>query len=240
MNRKIQNPLYTGNGRKTARHFSAGGMLVGPSHDEGGIQAIVDGDEPIEVEGGEFVINKQTVEAVGEEFLHKLNSTETTHHTGGYEEGVLPSPSKFKDGGKVNNRRNEMARGRRRAPRRGTAPARRMARGGRTTGGIKARRGRKMAHGGMACGGMNQPPCHSHSGGYKRGGSISARRPNRPVTSRSLGRGGKTRGRVGIKRNFAVGGQTGRTNNACKNHRGEIGCKNHPGCHWNYSTNMCH
>ena len=77
MNRKIQNPLYTGDGRKTARHFSAGGMLVGPSHDEGGIQAIVDGDEPIEVEGGEFVINKQTVDAVGEEFLHNTIPVDT-------------------------------------------------------------------------------------------------------------------------------------------------------------------
>ena len=46
----------------------------------------------------------------------------------------------YKDGGKVNNRRSKMARGRR-APRRGTAPARR--RGGRTTG------VRKFGHGGM-------------------------------------------------------------------------------------------
>ena len=53
---------------------SEGGYLVGPSHEEGGIQVIVDGTEPIEVEGGEFVINKKTVDAVGEAFLHKLNS----------------------------------------------------------------------------------------------------------------------------------------------------------------------
>ena len=75
MNKKIKNPLFKGKNKMSARHFSAGGMLVGPSHDDGGIQAIVDGTEPIEVEGGEFIINKQTVDAVGEEFLHKLNST---------------------------------------------------------------------------------------------------------------------------------------------------------------------
>ena len=40
------------------------GHLKGPSHEDGGIQAIVDGVEPIEVEGGEFVINKPTVDAL--------------------------------------------------------------------------------------------------------------------------------------------------------------------------------
>ena len=58
-----------------------------------------------EHEGGEFIINKQTVDAVGEEFLHKLNSTETTHHNGGFQEGQLPGPSQFKDGGKITNGR---------------------------------------------------------------------------------------------------------------------------------------
>ena len=93
-------------GGRTSRskQHSTGGYLVGPSHEEGGIQAIVDGTEPIEVEGGEFVINKQTVDAVGENFLHKLNSTQTTHHTGGFESGQLPNPSKFKDGGKIGKR----------------------------------------------------------------------------------------------------------------------------------------
>ena len=44
---------------------SSGGMLVGPSHEQGGIPAIVDGVEPIEVEGGEFVINAKTGDEVG-------------------------------------------------------------------------------------------------------------------------------------------------------------------------------
>ena len=89
--------------RKGTLKYSPGGMLIGPSHEQGGIQAIVDGTEPIEVEGGEFIINKQTVDAVGEEFLHKLNSTQTTHHTGGYGAGELPGPSNFKGGGRVKN-----------------------------------------------------------------------------------------------------------------------------------------
>ena len=117
---KIKNPRFKGKVKqRSARDYSAGGkysiggMLVGPSHEAGGIQAIVDGTEPIEVEGGEFVINKKTVDAVGEDFLHKLNSTETPYHSGGYGEGELPSPSQYADGGKV-TRRDEMARGRRR------------------------------------------------------------------------------------------------------------------------------
>ena len=83
--------------------FSDGGMLIGPSHEEGGIDALVDGTEPIEVEGGEFVINKKTVDAVGEDFLHKLNSTATPYHPAsqGFQEGQLPSPSNYEDGGHI-------------------------------------------------------------------------------------------------------------------------------------------
>ena len=80
---------------------SAGGMLIGPAHEQGGIPVIVDGTEPIEVEGGEFVVNAKTVESVGENFLHKLNSTSTPYHdsTLGFSQGQLPSPSLFKQGG---------------------------------------------------------------------------------------------------------------------------------------------
>ena len=221
--KKIKNQRYKGKSKKTAKHFSGGGMLLGPSHEQGGIQAIVDGTEPIEVEGGEFIINKQTVDAVGEEFLHKLNSTETTHHTGGFNEGVLPSPSKFKDGGKVNNRRSKMARGRR-APRRGTAPARGMRRGGRST-------GRKMAAGGRACGGMGQPPCNG--GGYRRGGRT------RPVTSRrvKMARGGATR----VNRRYQTGGNAAvGHNSACTMHASKYDCHSTPGCHWSFQQDRCH
>tara|TARA_R100001082_G_scaffold101873_1_gene71630 strand:- start:165 stop:890 length:726 start_codon:yes stop_codon:yes gene_type:complete len=100
---KIKNSKYTGNGRKSAKHYSAGGYLVGPSHEQGGIQAIVDGTEPIEVEGGEFIINKPTVDSVGLDFLHKLNHTDTPYHTGGFNKGDLPNPSQYKRGGIVQN-----------------------------------------------------------------------------------------------------------------------------------------
>ena len=80
---------------------SVGGMLVGPSHELGGIPALVDGTEPIEVEGGEFVVNAKTVDAVGEDFLHKLNHTSTPYHdpATGFSQGQLPTPSLFKQGG---------------------------------------------------------------------------------------------------------------------------------------------
>ena len=85
----------------TTGGYSQGGMLVGPTHEQGGIPAVVDGDEPIELEGGEFVINAQTTAALGENFLHKLNSTQTTYHQGGFNQGELPIPSQFRVGGKV-------------------------------------------------------------------------------------------------------------------------------------------
>ena len=81
--------------------YSQGGMLMGPSHENGGIPAIVDGVEPIELEGGEFVINAQTTAALGEDFLHKLNSTQTTYHQGGFNQGELPGPSQFRKGGRI-------------------------------------------------------------------------------------------------------------------------------------------
>jgi len=95
-------PQY-GRGGVTKR-YSAGGMLVGPTHEQGGIPVIVDGIEPIEVEGGEFIINAQTTAALGETFLHKLNSTSTSHHSGGFNQGDLPSPSNYKKGGKFINK----------------------------------------------------------------------------------------------------------------------------------------
>ena len=89
---------------------NAGGILIGPSHEEGGVPAIVDGTTQVELEGGEYIINAQTVDALGQPFLDKLNSTETEYHTGGYEQGQLPSPSQFDEGGKV-NKKNKMQEG---------------------------------------------------------------------------------------------------------------------------------
>jgi len=100
-----------GRTRPRPRKKSAGGMLIGPTHEQGGIPAIVDGIEPIELEGGEFVINAQTTAALGEDFLHKLNSTETTHHQGGFNSGDLPTPSQYQLGGRVDYKIKQMRAG---------------------------------------------------------------------------------------------------------------------------------
>ena len=59
--------------RLRRKQFSPGGYLIGPSHDEGGIGAIIDNEEPIEVEGGEFIVRKSMVDHYGLDFLHRLN-----------------------------------------------------------------------------------------------------------------------------------------------------------------------
>ena len=93
-------------GRKIPKKQS-GGYLHGPSHEEGGIIASTNG-ETVELEGGEYIINAQTVDALGTEFLDKINSTATTYHDGGFEQGELPNPSQYRSGGQI--RRNNMRR----------------------------------------------------------------------------------------------------------------------------------
>ncbi len=80
--------------RSHIRQFSPGGYLVGPSHDGGGIGAIIDDEEPIEVEGGEFIIRKSSVDLYGLNFLHRLNQAQ-----------VDQSVSNMKRGGKVRRAR---------------------------------------------------------------------------------------------------------------------------------------
>ena len=91
--------------------YNKGGLLKGPSHAQGGIPARLRGGGEIELEGGEYIVNAQTVDAVGEQFLDQLNSTATTYHQGGYSQGQLPSPSNYKRGGRVMQRRKRMKRG---------------------------------------------------------------------------------------------------------------------------------
>ena len=77
-----------------------GGLFVGKSHDEGGIPAIVvDTGQPIEVEGGEAIINKKATAKYWKE-LSKINES-----TGGV---PIPAPDradelleKFEKGGKL-------------------------------------------------------------------------------------------------------------------------------------------
>ena len=98
-------------GVQRSQKKNEGGMLVGPSHEAGGIPAIVGGSTPVELEGGEYIVNAQTVDAVGQPFLDKLNSTETEYHTGGYQQGQLPNPSNFDKGGRVKVNKNKLQNG---------------------------------------------------------------------------------------------------------------------------------
>jgi len=81
-------------------YYNTGGYLHGPTHEHGGIPANVNGT-PIELEGGEYIINAQTVGAVGTEFLDELNSTQTEYWEGGFGQGVLPTPSMYQRGGRT-------------------------------------------------------------------------------------------------------------------------------------------
>ena len=49
-----------------------GGMVYGPSHDDGGVRVKMKGGGEIEVEGGEYVIPKDIVKAKGTEFFDKM------------------------------------------------------------------------------------------------------------------------------------------------------------------------
>jgi len=56
--------------------YNKGGLAIGPSHRDGGIPGIVGGKTPIEFEGGEFIINKKTVDKLGVDFFSSINSGE--------------------------------------------------------------------------------------------------------------------------------------------------------------------
>jgi hypothetical protein len=62
--------------RPRRQGYKVGGKLEGPSHEEGGI--------PIEVEGGEYIIKKSSVNAATKPVLESINKT-----------GKLPSESGY-------------------------------------------------------------------------------------------------------------------------------------------------
>ena len=79
----------------------SGGYLIGPSHEDGGIIATTPGMPEVELEGGEYIINAATTEALGIEFLDKLNRTASPYHSRpGFGRGQLPG-SNYKSGGKI-------------------------------------------------------------------------------------------------------------------------------------------
>jgi hypothetical protein len=63
-----------GNTRIRSEGFAGGGFLNGPSHDQGGINALVGNQIPIELEGGEYIIKKSTVDALGTSYFDKVNN----------------------------------------------------------------------------------------------------------------------------------------------------------------------
>ena len=95
--------------RKRKKNYKSkkqkGGLLRGPSHAQGGIPAKIQNGGMVELEGGEYIINAQTVNAVGTEYLDKLNSTATTYHQGGFNRNQLGNGSLYKKGGKVKKRK---------------------------------------------------------------------------------------------------------------------------------------
>ena len=50
-----------------------GGYLKGKSHNDGGIPAIVGGSTPVELEGGEYIIRKSSVDRLGKGVLEEIN-----------------------------------------------------------------------------------------------------------------------------------------------------------------------
>ena len=161
-------------GGRPRRKKKTGGYLRGPSHEQGGIMASTNG-EMVELEGGEYIINAQTANALGTQFLDKLNSTQTSYHTGGYRAGQLPGPSQYKRGGVI--RKKQM--------------------GGRTS----CPPGTHMMPDGTCMQGITHPGGGYRKGGrtnklngrnkMRRGGRPTMRRGGRPIARTTMRQGGK-------------------------------------------------
>ena len=76
------------------KKFAQGGMVYGPSHQEGGVPFSVQGQGGYEMEGGEFIINKRAA-SLHRDLLEKIN--------GSVKPNTTPSPAKFATGGIVTN-----------------------------------------------------------------------------------------------------------------------------------------
>ena len=73
-----------------ARKKQTGGYLKGPSHARGGIAAVVAGQEPVELEGGEYIIKKSSVDKLGKSTLDQINKKGRipTMATGGFADSI--------------------------------------------------------------------------------------------------------------------------------------------------------
>lgn len=74
------------------KKFEEGGMVYGPSHDQGGIPFSVQGRGGYEMEGGEFIINKRAA-AMHKDLLETINNS--------YKSNASVTPFVFADGGVV-------------------------------------------------------------------------------------------------------------------------------------------
>ena len=78
--------------------FEEGGMVYGPSHDQGGVPFSVQGRGGYEMEGGEFIVNKKAA-AMNRSLLEQINNS--------YRVPNSPSKYKFASGGMVQARADE-------------------------------------------------------------------------------------------------------------------------------------
>ena len=60
-------------GGRAKKRYNQGGLLRGPSHERGGMPAIIGGKEPVELEGGEYIIRKSSVDKYGEGTIARIN-----------------------------------------------------------------------------------------------------------------------------------------------------------------------
>ena len=76
------------------KKFAEGGVVSGPSHDQGGVPFTVQGQAGYEMEGGEFVVNKRAT-AMHRDLLERINNSYRTRPTVGSlkfaEGGLVPS-----------------------------------------------------------------------------------------------------------------------------------------------------
>tara|TARA_R100000353_G_scaffold31247_1_gene25601 strand:+ start:480 stop:2534 length:2055 start_codon:yes stop_codon:yes gene_type:complete len=76
---KKASKMHLGQSKRVASHVGMmkkkqkGGILSGPSHKKGGIPAIVAKQQPVELEGGEYIIRKSSVDKLGKKVLDTIN-----------------------------------------------------------------------------------------------------------------------------------------------------------------------
>ena len=73
------------------KKFAEGGMVNGPSHDQGGVPFSVQGQGGYEMEGGEYIVNKRAT-SMHRDLLERINKTGRLNPTVGrmkFAEGVF-------------------------------------------------------------------------------------------------------------------------------------------------------